>query len=284
MSEFDISLADFDDFLLDLPQNKKEVDERQWNSDDSPLGSPLGSLPPSPGLVQEEDPVLSSSGTLPINIKPEPISPILTSDHNEENMEIVTAEWLMSVGKGENMLTHEQAVELLTSLGLGCHASADSENDIIERPTSSISTGLDSNIDNVPTFVLQSPSVTSESEEQQLQRCDSTTIKSIRSELQLGDDKLVELPVRELNRILQGYPREIINKLKQKRRTLKNRGYAQNCRQKRIRQRGEIEVENRTLHVQVSKLQEQVNNLQKENTKYKKICQQLMCNMKQNSH
>lgn len=44
---------------------------------------------------------------------------------------------------------------------------------------------------------------------------------------QIDDHALIELSVRELNKRLHGKPREIIQKLKQKRRTLKNRGYAQ---------------------------------------------------------
>ena len=46
----------------------------------------------------------------------------------------------------------------------------------------------------------------------------------------IDDRALIELSVRELNKRLHGKPKDIIQKLKQKRRTLKNRGYAQNCR------------------------------------------------------
>ncbi|XP_015791434.1 GATA zinc finger domain-containing protein 10 [Tetranychus urticae] len=64
-------------------------------------------------------------------------------------------------------------------------------------------------------------------------------------ELNLNDDQLIRLSVRELNKRLHGYSREDIQRLKQKRRTLKNRGYAQNCRTKRLRHKQDLEVQNR---------------------------------------
>ena len=60
----------------------------------------------------------------------------------------------------------------------------------------------------------------------------------------IDDDTLMSLSVRDLNKRLHGYPRDIVSKLKQKRRTLKNRGYAQNCRSKRIQQRADLEQNN----------------------------------------
>ena len=51
------------------------------------------------------------------------------------------------------------------------------------------------------------------------------------------DEALLELSVKDLNRRLQGLPKAKVAAIKQKRRTLKNRGYAQNCRQKKQVQR-----------------------------------------------
>lgn len=70
----------------------------------------------------------------------------------------------------------------------------------------------------------------------------------------LSDELLIHLSVRELNKRLHGFPRDEIQRMKQKRRTLKNRGYAQNCRTKRLAHRHELEIQNRHLQQEMSKL------------------------------
>jgi len=70
----------------------------------------------------------------------------------------------------------------------------------------------------------------------------------------MSDDELVAMTVKELNRILKGLPREEVIKLKQRRRTLKNRGYAANCREKRLSQKEILESEKDNLRAEVHRL------------------------------
>jgi len=62
-------------------------------------------------------------------------------------------------------------------------------------------------------------------------------------ECSITDEELVTFNVKELNRILKtkGISREQINNIKQRRRTLKNRGYAATVRVKREESKGELE-------------------------------------------
>lgn len=77
-------------------------------------------------------------------------------------------------------------------------------------------------------------------------------------DLGLTDEMLMNLSVRELNKRLHGSPREEIVRLKQKRRTLKNRGYAQNCRSKRLQQRQDLEQTNKTLQCELYRLKSEL--------------------------
>ena len=75
------------------------------------------------------------------------------------------------------------------------------------------------------------------------------------SQTKINNDDLVMLSVRELNRRLRGCPSEEVRHLKQLRRTLKNRGYAANCREKRLSLKEQLEEERETLKSEVAKLQ-----------------------------
>lgn len=85
----------------------------------------------------------------------------------------------------------------------------------------------------------------------------------------INDDALMSLSVRELNKKLHGFPREEVVRLKQKRRTLKNRGYAQNCRSKRLQQRHELELTNRTLHAELQRVKMELARMAQERDLYK---------------
>ena len=97
-----------------------------------------------------------------------------------------------------------------------------------------------------------------------------TKVPSIPSPDYIDDDALVSMPVKELNKRLNGIPKEAARLLKQKRRTLKNRGYAQNCRTKRIMHKTSLETEKLTLEEELRRLQDQVRRVTRERDLYKR--------------
>lgn len=77
-----------------------------------------------------------------------------------------------------------------------------------------------------------------------------------------------------------------IVRLKQKRRTLKNRGYAQNCRSKRLQQRHDLESTNRSLKAELHQAQLSNAQLAQERDMYKQRYEILRarCNQHHSNH
>lgn len=86
----------------------------------------------------------------------------------------------------------------------------------------------------------------------------------------INDKQLITLSVRELNKHLKSskFNKNQVQKMKQRRRTLKNRGYAASCRNKRFQKKGELEYQKREELKEIAILSDEI-------MKYKELISQL---------
>lgn len=73
-------------------------------------------------------------------------------------------------------------------------------------------------------------------------------------QLQLSDGDLLSLSTRDLNRRIRHLSQDLQQQIKSRRRTLKNRGYAQTCRTRRVGQRHQLENDKERLSVEIQQL------------------------------
>jgi hypothetical protein len=91
------------------------------------------------------------------------------------------------------------------------------------------------------------------------------------SALGITERDLQRFSVKELNRFLKsnGLSKEQQQRIKNRRRTLKNRGYAQNCRVKRINNKKSLEFQNEELHKELDHLKADLEKVKRDRDLYK---------------
>ena len=88
--------------------------------------------------------------------------------------------------------------------------------------------------------------------------------KASSDQIILTEEELASMPVKDLNALLRGLPESEVWKLKQRRRTIKNRGYAQTSRFKRTKLRSVLEKEKGSLEGELDKYRKENERLRKE--------------------
>lgn len=95
------------------------------------------------------------------------------------------------------------------------------------------------------------------------------------SDKHITDEDLMNLPIRELNKRLRCLPKEEVKVIRRRRRSLKNRGYATSCRQRRVRMKEVLETQNQRLKSQLREVKEKLTSVTKERDTFKSKYDQL---------
>jgi len=85
----------------------------------------------------------------------------------------------------------------------------------------------------------------------------------------LSDGKLEKMTIKELNKYVQGIPKQQAQKIKKRRRILKNRKYALKCRLKTVQKRTKMAGENKSLGKRISAAKEELKTVTKQRDYYK---------------
>ena len=89
------------------------------------------------------------------------------------------------------------------------------------------------------------------------------------------ETELMTLSIRELNKRLKTLPKEDRVRIRKRRRSLKNRSYATNCRKRRAVWKDHLEDENKRLKEQLSEVRQQLVNTTKERDFLRKKFEQI---------
>lgn len=89
------------------------------------------------------------------------------------------------------------------------------------------------------------------------------------------DQELLKLSVKDLNNLVRNLPKDAVKQIKRRRRTLKNRGYAYQCRQKRLEEKSKLETSKDMLERNYTTMVEQLKRLTAERDQYKHQCESL---------
>lgn len=268
---FDINFEDFDFADTLVPS---DVDSGSPSSIvDNLCGSPMGSEPRSPGAQ-----VLGTTSL-----------PSVTFNFDEQNSPVADPVLNFGLEKSDSMdlvpfakvksealpltLPNEETNASLSQDWLTQNVAVGEQNILIGETKLTADEAVQMLCDDAD-FMFNRTKPNVHTPEGQSNACSSSNI--------VDDDTLVSLGVKELNRVVQGMPSNEVKRLKQRRRTLKNRGYAQNCRTKRNSARDELEKENTCLVSQVSELKKAYSverhentKLQNHNAKLENVCQLL---------